>query len=640
MLRGIHKASSTWLGKAVMAAIMGILVISFAIWGIGDIFRGFGRSSLVKIGKTEISVEQFRVFYNERLQRLSRQIGRPISPDQARALGLDRQLLGELVAESVLDERARQLVLGVSDATISKRITEDPVFRGASGRFDQSRFEQLIRSAGYTEPRYVAEQRRVMLRRQIAESLGGELTPPNSMREAMNRFQTEQRAIEYVVLDRTKAGEIAPPTPEALAKYFDERKVLFRAPEYRKLTVLSFTPADAAVWISVSDEDAKRSYEDHRARYITPERRQIQQIKLPSKADAEAAAARLAGGLTFTALAEERGLKESDIDLGLVTKSALIDPAIANAAFSLKEGEVSQPVDGRFGTFLLKVVKIEPEVVRTYEQVAPDIKREIALDRAKADVLERHDKIEDARAAGDTLAEAAKKLGLNVRVVEAVDRSGRDAAGTPVLADLPNAQDVLQGAFATDVGVETDPIQLQGSGYVWYEVTGITRAHDRPLDEVKDKVEARWQDDQIAERLKAKAAEILDKLKTGSLAEAATAEGLKLETATELKRGKPSEGLSAGVVDAAFRTAKGAAGTAQGQTPTEVFVFRVTDVTAPALDANSEEAKKIDETLRRTYADDIVSQYLVRLQNEIGVTINQTALRQVTGAETAPAPED
>ena len=390
----------------------------------------------------------------------------------------------------------------------------------------------------------------------------------------------------------------------------------------------------------MSDEDAKRSYEEHRARYITPERRQIQQIKFPNKADAEAAAARLAGGLSFTALAEERGLQPSDIDLGLIAKSTLIDPAVANAAFSLKEGEVSQPVEGRFGTFLLNVVKIEPEVVRTYEQVAPDIKREIALDRAKTEVLARHDKIEDARAAGDTLAEAAKKLGLNVRVIDAVDRSGRDPAGTPVLADLPNAQDVLQGAFSTDVGVETDPIQLANAGYVWYEVTGITRSHDRPLDEVKDKVEARWQDDQVAERLKTKAAEILDKLKTGSLAEIAAAESLKVETATELKRGKPSEGLSAGVIDAAFRAAKGATGTAQGQTPTEVFVFQVTDVTAPALDPNAEEAKKIDDTLRRSYADDVVSQYLVRLQSEIGVTINQTALRQVTGAETAPAPED
>ena len=544
-------------------------------------------------------------------------------------------MLGELVAEAALDERARQLNLGVSDAEISKRITEDPVFRGANGAFDRARFEQLIRGAGYTEGRYVAEQRRVMLRRQIAETLGGELAPSQSLRAAINRYQTEQRAIEYVVLDHTKAGEIAPPAPDVLAKYFDERKALFRAPEYRKITVLSLTPADAALWITVSDEDARQTYESRRARYVTPERRQIQQIVFSNKADAQAAAERLAGGLDFTALAAERGLKESDINLGLVAKSGLVDRAVAEAAFALKEGEISPPIDGRFGIALVRVLKIEPEKVRSYEQVAPEIKREIALDRAKAEVLARHDKIEDGRAAGESLAEIAQKLGLIVRVIDAVDRSGRDPAGTPVVAELPNAADVLQGAFTADVGVETDPIQLQGTGYVWYEVAGITRSHDRTLDEVKDRVEARWRDDQVAQRLKAKAAEILDKLKAGSFAEVAAVDGLKVETATELKRGKPSEGLSAGVVNAAFRTAKGAAGSADGQSPTEVVVFRVTDVAASPLDPNSEEAKKIDETLRRSYADDIVGQYLVRLQNELGVTINQAALRQVTGADVA-----
>src|SRR5262249_5835985 len=114
MLRGIRKASANWLGKAVMAVVMGLLIMSFAIWGIGDIFRGFGRSSLAKIGRTEIGVEQFRQLYNERLQQFSRQIGRPISPDQARALGFDQQMLGQLIAETALDERTRQLGLGLS----------------------------------------------------------------------------------------------------------------------------------------------------------------------------------------------------------------------------------------------------------------------------------------------------------------------------------------------------------------------------------------------------------------------------------------------------------------------------------------------------------------------------------------------
>ena len=108
MLRGIRKASSNWLGKVVMAMVVGFLVISFAIWGIGDIFRGFGRSTVAKIGNTEITIEQFRMLYNDRLQQYSRQLGRPISMEQARAMGLDRLVIGQLVSEIVLDEARQQ----------------------------------------------------------------------------------------------------------------------------------------------------------------------------------------------------------------------------------------------------------------------------------------------------------------------------------------------------------------------------------------------------------------------------------------------------------------------------------------------------------------------------------------------------
>src|SRR5262245_51631989 len=382
MLRGIRTASANWLGKAVMGVVMGLLIVSFAIWGIGDIFRGFGRSSLAKIGGTEIGIEQFRQIYHDRLQQIGRQIGRPISPDQARALGFDQQLLGQIVAETALDERARQLRLGLSDAEVARRITEDPTFRGVTGQFDRGRFEQIIRSAGYTEARYAAEQRKVSLRRQLAETVSGEVTPPKTMTDLVNRYEGEQRAIEYVALDRSKAGEIAAPTPEELARYFDERKTLFRAPEYRKIALIVLSTADALPWISVSDADAKERYEQQRSRYGTPERRQIEQIVFPNADEARAAADRLAGGSSFAALAAERGLKEADIDLGLMAKAEMVDRAVADAAFALKENEVSQPVQGRFGTAIVHVKKIEPERMRSYEEVAPELKRDIATERA------------------------------------------------------------------------------------------------------------------------------------------------------------------------------------------------------------------------------------------------------------------
>ena len=141
MLRGIHKASANWIGRAVMGVVMALIAVSFGIWGIGDIFRGFGQSTVAKVGGTEIRVEAFRQQYQDRLQQLARQIGRPILPDQARALGLDRQLLGQVVAETALDERVRKMRLAVSDAEIGRKIAEDPNFRGLTGQFDRSRFE-------------------------------------------------------------------------------------------------------------------------------------------------------------------------------------------------------------------------------------------------------------------------------------------------------------------------------------------------------------------------------------------------------------------------------------------------------------------------------------------------------------------
>ena len=128
MLRGIHKASSNWIGRAVMGVVLGLIAISFGIWGIGDIFRGFGRSTVAKIGSTEITVDQFRQIYNDRLQQLGRQLGRPITQDQARELRVDQLLAAQLVAEAALDQRARQLRLNLSNDEIARQIMADPSF--------------------------------------------------------------------------------------------------------------------------------------------------------------------------------------------------------------------------------------------------------------------------------------------------------------------------------------------------------------------------------------------------------------------------------------------------------------------------------------------------------------------------------
>jgi len=627
----MRNASSNWLGKTIMAVVMGVLIISFGVWGIADIFRGFGQSTLATIGHTEISINEFRQLYTDKLQQIGRQFGRPLTMDQARAFGLDRQLLQQTIAEAALDEEARRLGLGQSDAETMRMIFSDPNFKGVGGAFDPARFQATIRQFGFTEQRYVADQRRVSLRRQIAGSISAGLEPPKVMIEALSRFQSEQRSIEYVKLDVAQAGTIDPPSPETLAGYFDDHKTQFRAPEYRKIAFVAITPEEIGKWSEVSDEDARKLFEQRRDKLGTPEKREISQIVFPNAEEAMAARNRIGSGLSFEDLAKERGLNPSDVDLGLIGKSGIIDPAIADAAFSLPSGEVSQPVKGRFGVALVKIGKIEPGVEPSYESFAANLKKEIATDRARTKVAELRDKMEDERGGGAGVVEAAQKLGLTAVTVEAVDRSGRQPGGQ-LVTNIPRGLDVVSQAFSSDVGVDNDPIQFS-SGYVWYDVLGITPSHERNLDEVKDQVEAKWRDDQVTSRLRTKATEMVQKLdQGGNLADEAANAGLKVETAAGFRRDASPSGVPAGAIAAAFRTAKDGIGQTAGAGASEWIVFRVTDISLPPVDLASDDIKKLKQTLERGLTDEQVAQYVTKLEAEIGITINQAAFAQVTGA--------
>ena len=627
----MRKASSNWLGKIIMATVMGVLIISFGVWGIADIFKGFGQSTLAKVGRTEISAEQFRQLYTEKLQQIGRQFGRPLTMDQARAFGLDRQLLQQTIAEASFDEEARRIGLGQSDAETMRMIFGDPNFKGVTGAFDPGRFQATIRQFGFTEQRYIADQRRVSLRRQIAGTISAGLEPPKVLIEALSRFQNEQRGIEYVKLDAAHAGTIDPPSPETLAAYFDDHKTQFRAPEYRKISFVVINPEEIGKWATVSDEDAKKMFEQRRDKLGTPERRQMSQIVFPNAEEAAAARTRLTSGLSLEDLAKERGLSASDVDLGMIAKSAIIDSAIADAAFSLPSGEVSQPVQGRFGVALVKIDKIEPGVEPSYEGVASDLKKEIAAERARKSVADLRDKMEDERGVGASVIEAAQKLGLAAVTIDAVDRSGRLPNGQ-LVANIPRGLDVVSQAFGSDVGVDNDPIAFN-NGYVWYDVLGITPSRERGLDEVKDQVEARWRDDQIASRLRAKATEMVQKLEQGGkLADEAANAGLKIETAASFRRDAALPGVPAAAVTAAFRTAKDGVGQAAGAGANEWIVFRVTDVSVPPVDLASDDMKKLKETLQRGLTDELVAQYVTKLETDIGTSINQAAFAQVTGA--------
>jgi peptidyl-prolyl cis-trans isomerase D len=624
MLQTLRKGAASWVAKL----FLGLLVISFAIWGIGDIFRGFGRHHLATVGSTEITIENFRQLYNQRLQTISRQIGRPVTPEQARSFGLDRQTLGEMVAEAVLDERAMQLGLGIPDEELIRRIHATPAFQGADGQFNRAHFEQLLHSNGFSEQSFIASERKLAKRQQIARAIGDTAAAPEALVSAVDAYQNETRKVEFVTIGRAAVGDIPAPSEEVLRKYFEERKASFRAPEYRKIAVLPMTVDTLAPWIEVKDEDVRAYYDSHRDNFGAPEKRTLQQMMFPTAEEAKAAADKIAAGTSFEDVAASRGLKPADIDLGAVTRAGVLDPAVAEVAFSLPEGKVSPPVAGRFGNVLVRVVKIQPEERKPFEQVADQIRRQIAVERAKRDLLDRHDKVEDERAAGQTLAEIGTKLALQIETIDAVDRSGRDPEGAEIPA-FPGKDQVLPEAFKTDVGVENDPVQLGLNGFVWYEVLGITKSRERTFEEAKPQLLARWQQEQAAEKVKAKADAMVERLDDGAkLAALAQADNLSVSTA-EVRRSTTKE-LPEAAVAAVFSAAPGTAITAPGEDAASRLVIRIVEAKAPEP---GKTAGKLKDDLARAIEDDLVGQYIARLEREFGVSVNQKALDQIAGRD-------
>jgi len=247
---------------------------------------------------------------------------------------------------------------------------------------------------------------------------------------------------------------------------------------------------------------------------------------------------------------------------------------------------------------------------------------------------------------GARAARIAREEGVIVRGIRDLIADMPDSAGGSAVRfsqktgkqveGLPSGVDVIAPAFAADVGVDAEPLQIPGGGYVWFDVTGVTPARERSLDDVRAQVEERWRNDEVSKRLRAKATEMADKLKAGTpFADVAAAESLPVQTTFGLKRaGNRNVPISTQVVGAVFQTAKDAAAIAEGNSPGEWTVFRVTDITVADFDAASPEVKRIADQMRRSLTEDVLAQYVQRLQTDIGATIYQDALRRVASGST------
>jgi peptidyl-prolyl cis-trans isomerase D len=617
--------------RAFGLVLMGLLVISFAIWGIADIFRGYGSQTLIEVGDTEITPQEYTRAQQDVLRVMSSNAGRSLSLQEAREAGLENRVLERLIGGAAVDSHAKDLGLGVSDKALLENIMKDPAFQDSTGNFSALAFQQALRNLSLSEQGYLASERERNLRRQLLATIGKAPVASQVFLNALNNYNNETRTLRYVVVPESAAGTVPEPTEEDLKRFYDNHHAKYTQPEFRKVGVLAVTPETVKDKVNISDDDLKAAFEAEKDKLDTPERRHVQQITFADKAAANAAYQKIQSGTDFVALAKELGSSESDIDLGMLKKSDMADSAIADAAFKLEKDKVSEPVTGSLGrTVLLRVTDIEPGKSVTFEEAKPDLEKKILKERAQGAIFDLHDKIEDERASGTQLSEVADKFKLNYQVFDQVDRKGQSPDGKAL--DLPEKTDLLNAIFATDAGVENDPLDAKDEGMIWYEVLGVTPQQLKRFDQVKDEVAKDWKLDEERTRLAKYTDELVKQLSSGSK----TLDDIAKELNTQVLPTEPLKrsGLTVNVLPAAvaqaFALPQGSYGSAPSGVNEARIVFQVDKITpAPPLDAMSMAA--LTRQLKQFMGEDIIGEYFSALESRYGVTVNKQALAKLAG---------
>ncbi|MEN9895290.1 MAG: hypothetical protein RIR97_1142, partial [Pseudomonadota bacterium] len=397
----------------------------------------------------------------------------------------------------------------------------------------------------------------------------------------------------------------------------------------RKISYVKLAPVDIMDPSVVTDEQIREDYEKHKEQYRTDARRTIEQLTFPDKASANAAADKLAAGTSFDDLVKEQGKTKTDVLLGEFAEKDVPDPVIGKAAFAVTvDGGTTPVIDGTFGPVIARVTGIKPEVVKSLDEVKETIRKEIALGLASEEVLNVHDRYEDARASGSTMEEAAKQLKLTVATLEAVDSQGLDMKGNAI-KDVPESAKMFQEAFKTDVNLETDALALGNDGYVWYQVDAITPERERPLEEVRDTVVADWTAEQQKLALTKKAEELVAEVKGGkTLADVASELAIAVEAKSGIKRDAEDPVVSRPAIQSAFGGPVGHVASAEGVNGEGQIVLVVTEVnTEGTSDALNDQAQQIT-SLAAAAGDDILDQMVEELKGNYGTFISQQLAQQ------------
>jgi peptidyl-prolyl cis-trans isomerase D len=619
MLQGIRTFASSLVGKIIFVILL--LAFGSGFWYFGDPFSGDADTRwAVRVGDVEIPPQQLSNLYQRELARLRATSGGRIDAQQARALGLGDAVIAQAVGRTLLDQAAADLGIVAGDDSVRDTILADPSFRGPAGTFDRDLFRRTLAASGFGERQYEQLVRDGLIRAQLTNGVRAAVAAPRAMVDAMYRYRNEKRTADVVRIADAAMTGLTPPDEAALIAHHQRHAARYTQPEFRGLTTVVLLLDALAGEIAVADPEIEAAYGERAAEFGRPERRAVRQIIVDDEATARRAHERLQAGAEFAAVAaDEAGLDADSLDLGSVGRDDL-PPELAEAAFALAPGGLTAPVRSSFGWHILQVTAIEPAAQRSLADVRDALKASLARDKAVDALYQLSARLEDALGGGASLEEAANRLALPVRRIDAVDAEGRAPDGTPV-ADLPAA--IVGAAFTLDLGAESRLTDLEDEGFFVVRVDSVVPPALKPLDSVRDAVAAAVVAERRSEAGKVLADRLAEQLRGRSdVAAVAREHGLEAITTQPFDRNRTGAGdaVPATLVGPLFEAAVDTSVVVRGDDAW--FVARVRSVIAADPDADDAGRDRLAGELAAAVADDVVEQMLAVLRQRYPVTVN------------------
>ncbi len=626
-LQSLRTHSKGW----VAGILFFFLIVAFAAWGIEDMLRqGFQRSGpVLVIGKDEVGPREFENAYQRLIRNLQERLQRQFDYETAKSLGFIDTLVAELQSDRMFAQEARNKGLLVSDRIVREQIVDDQTFRGADGRFDAQTFRRAIENAGYSEASYVALLKGTFARNYLIGSISQfETAPPRSIADKLFAYRNEFRTAEVLTIP---LAAMKPPEPgaEQLAAYHKANAAKYTAPEYRSFTMVLVRPEDAAERIKVADKDIENEYARRKGEFTTPETRALRQLIFKDEAAAKQAYEALVGGRSFETVAKDIA-KTEPISLGKVTASQVPIPALRDAAFKLKAGEVTQPIQSPLGWHIVRVDEIAPETVKPLAEVKEKLKKDFRLRHAVKILSEVREQFDDALGGGAKLEAAAEKVKLKATAIGPIDAQGKNEKGATV-EGLPDDTEFLRRVFRQGKGEEGDLVDLKNHGFYAVRIDAITPSALRPLESVREQVAKDWTDEERGNLAKAEAEKLVAEAKAGkSLVDLGRPAGYTVRKSKPVNRGEGAAAAPNSLEERVFAV-----------TPSEVAVaqsregFAVIKVEA-AKDERTEDEKKtareeFDKSLREAYEQDFLASYTFYLRALYPTKVEQAAIDQLLG---------